>query len=104
MADKEHASAQCKHYDICGRDIDDNSAYGLCILHSTAVTKDAYAFAEALAIHRERHRDNFARFVFPTITSFREATFSEGADFGGATFSKGADFGGATFSKDAEFS
>jgi hypothetical protein len=103
MADKEHSSAQCKYYDICGRDVEANPADGLCILHSTDATKDADAFAEALALHRERHGDNFARFVFPTIANFYEATFSERAYFGGATFSKDADFYEATFSEDADF-
>jgi uncharacterized protein YjbI with pentapeptide repeats len=73
-------------------------------LHSIDPAKDARAFAEALAVHRERHGDRFSRFVFPGTASFREATFSEDVDFRKTTFSKDADFTGATFSKDANFS
>jgi uncharacterized protein YjbI with pentapeptide repeats len=101
MANKEHASAQCKFYNICGRDIEGNPADGLCILHSTDATKDAHAFAEALDIHRERHGDKFARFVFPTDIDI--ATFSKGADFHGAMFSKGATFREAMFIERADF-
>jgi hypothetical protein len=92
MADKEHPSARCKHYDICRRDIEGNPADGLCILHSTDATKDAHAFTQALALHRERYGDNFARFVFPTIANFNGAVFSKDADFSETTFSKGANF------------
>jgi hypothetical protein len=103
MAVKEDASTQCKYYDVCGRDIDGNPADGLCILHSIDATKDARAFGEALAIHRKRHGDNFARFVFPTITNFGGTTFSEDANFFQATFSEDANFIRATFSKGANF-
>lgn len=55
MADKEHASAQCKYHDVCGRDVEGDPADGLCILHSTDATKDADAFTKALAAHREHN-------------------------------------------------
>jgi hypothetical protein len=69
MANKEHASAQCKYYDICSRDIEGDPADGLCILHSTDAAKDVGAFTEALAAHRERYGDDFGGFVFPTIAN-----------------------------------
>jgi hypothetical protein len=106
--------AQCKYHEYCGRDVEDNTADGFCILHSTDSAKDAHTFAEALAAHRELNGDNFTRFVFPgkpdftgTIfakeAGFFQTTFGEGADFTRATFREGADFGGATFSKEANF-
>jgi uncharacterized protein YjbI with pentapeptide repeats len=106
MANKEYASAQCKYeYDdaICGWDVEGNLADGLCILHSTDSAKDAHAFAEALATHRERKGDRFTGFVFPEIADFRGATFSGSADFQGARFSGSADFRGARFSGSAGF-
>jgi hypothetical protein len=104
MANKEHASAQCKYYDICSRDIEGDPADGLCILHSTDAAKDVDAFTEALAAHRERYGDDFGGFVFPTIANFHTATFSEGANFRWAMFSEYADFLQATFSKHVNFS
>jgi uncharacterized protein YjbI with pentapeptide repeats len=104
MADNGYSSAQCKYYDVCGRDIEGDAADGLCILHSTDATKDADAFAEALAKHRERNGDKFIAFVFPEGVGCRTITFSEGADFSGATFTKDADFSGARFSEGANFS
>src|SRR5215510_13430203 len=104
MANEEHSSAQCKYYDICGRNVEVNPADGLCILHSIDATKDAHAFAEALATHREHNGNRFTAFVFPGRADFGEATFSGDADFAMATFSGGADFFGATFSGDADFS
>jgi uncharacterized protein YjbI with pentapeptide repeats len=103
MANKVSSSAQCKHYQICGLDVEGNPAEGLCILHSTDPAKDTDAFAEALATHRERTGDNFTDFVFPGIADFARATFSGAADFSGATFSGAADFSGATFGGDASF-
>jgi uncharacterized protein YjbI with pentapeptide repeats len=99
---------QCKYYyECCRRDVEDNSAEGLCILHSTDSAKDIRAFANALATHRERNGENFANFVFPGETDFRGvtfiATFTEGADFIGATFTQEAGFRGATFTKEAVF-
>jgi uncharacterized protein YjbI with pentapeptide repeats len=94
---------QCKYHKYCDRDVEDDSVDGLCILHSTDPAKDTHAFAEALVIHRERHGDNFARFVFPSRADFAGATFSERAIFDGATFTKEARFSHATFSKGASF-
>ncbi len=116
---------ECKYHTICGRDVEDNSAEGLCILHSTDPAKDTHAFTRALAAHRARNRDNFVNFVFPgkadfsnvTFTneanfhearfseraSFFRATFSQGAVFDEVTFTKGANFSGATFIKQAGF-
>jgi hypothetical protein len=94
---------QCKHYDICSRDVEDNAVDGLCILHSTGPDKDVHAFAQALATHRERNGNSFTRFVFPGGVSFRKATFSGDADFFEATFSGDAGFVGATFTKGADF-
>src|SRR5215469_13282297 len=115
MTNKEYSSApvpQCKHYDICGRDSEGNPADGLCILHSTDAAKDAHAFAEALATHRECKGNRFFAFVFPGGADFRRVTLNE-ADFTGATFSgranfrrvtfNEADFTGATFSGNADF-
>jgi len=107
MANKEHASAQCKYYSICGRDVEGNPADGLCILHSTDSTKGAYAFAEALATHREHHGDRFRAFVFPEEDDFFRASFGEMADFSSTTFGeryKIADFSGARFSGATNFS
>jgi uncharacterized protein YjbI with pentapeptide repeats len=114
MVNKEHASPQCQHYDICGRDVEGHPAEGLCVLHSTDAAKDARAFAQALASHRERNGERFIGFVFPERTNFTGATFSGNADFENATFrgaalftratfSKGANFGRATVSKGANF-
>ena len=103
MANKEHASAPCEYREFCGRDGERDLADGLCILHSTDPAKDAHAFADALAIHREHHGDSFFAFVFPGGADFAGATFSEGVSFYGATFSGEANFSKATFSKDAIF-
>jgi uncharacterized protein YjbI with pentapeptide repeats len=103
MADKEHAGAQCKYHHVCGRDIEGNPADGLCILHSTDPAKDARAFAEALAFHREHHGDSFIAFVFPGRADFAGTKFSGAASFSGATFSGLAVFGGATFGERTDF-
>jgi len=103
MANEEHSSAQCKHYDICGRNVEGSPADGLCILHSTDSAKDAHAFDKALATHRERKGDRFVAFVFPGVTDFSGVTFSGDTDFSGVTFSRDADFSGVTFSRDADF-
>jgi uncharacterized protein YjbI with pentapeptide repeats len=106
--------AQCKYYEYCSRDVEDNSAGGLCILHSTDSAKDTHAFAEALAAHRERYGDNFSHFVFPgetdfggitftKKTTFAQATFTGEAIFDGATFADWVDFARATFTKAAMF-
>jgi uncharacterized protein YjbI with pentapeptide repeats len=96
---------QCKDHEFCGRDVEDNSAEGLCILHSMDPAKNTHAFAEALAIHRERkYGDYFIHFVFPGRANFRGATFSKETNFGGATFNDGADFWNAKFLKRANFS
>jgi uncharacterized protein YjbI with pentapeptide repeats len=94
---------QCKYHQYCGRDVEDNSADGLCILHSIDPAKNADAFAEALAAHRERNRNNFIRFVFPRKADFSGITFHRLARFDGTTFTQGARFVGATFSKGAFF-
>jgi uncharacterized protein YjbI with pentapeptide repeats len=95
--------SQCKHYDICGWDVEGDPADGLCILHSTDPAKDTHAFAEALAAHRKHKGDKFSQFVFPDTADFSGATFGGEASFFYATFSKGADFSGATFSEKADF-
>jgi uncharacterized protein YjbI with pentapeptide repeats len=94
---------QCKYHEICGRDVEDHSAEGLCILHSTDPAKDTHAFPEALATHRERNGDYFIYFVFPERADFGAATFSKAAFFGAAKFLMEADFSGATFSERADF-
>jgi uncharacterized protein YjbI with pentapeptide repeats len=94
---------QCKYHEVCNRDVEGNSAEGLCILHSTDPAKDTHAFAEALAAHRQRKGDDFSRFFFPGRADFYRATFSEGADFRFATFSGEADFGSAMFNGMAFF-
>jgi hypothetical protein len=104
MTNKECSSAQCKYYDICGRDAEGNPADGLCILHSTDATKDVQAFAEALATHRKRNGDNFVGFIFPGSANFAGTKFGEGANFHGATFTEEANFVNATFTKEATFS
>jgi uncharacterized protein YjbI with pentapeptide repeats len=104
MANKEHASAKCKHYDFCGRDIEGNPTDGLCILHSTDPAKDTHAFAEALAEHRKReYGDYFINFVFPGRADFRDITFTRNADFSGATFNDRADFEDVQFLKRTSF-
>jgi uncharacterized protein YjbI with pentapeptide repeats len=103
MAKEEYTSAQCKYYQICGRDVEGNPADGVCILHSTDSAKDADAFAEALAAHREHKGDNFVSLLFPGKAAFYKATFSGEADFAGATFSGEAYFGEAAFSERAIF-
>jgi uncharacterized protein YjbI with pentapeptide repeats len=108
MADKAHTSPQCRHHGICGRDIEGNPADGSCILHSTNPAKDADAFAAALAIHRERHGDNFTWFVFPEATNFIATNFmmkwfGEGANFLGATFTGDISFYEARFRKSVSF-
>jgi hypothetical protein len=103
MVNKGDAGTQCKYYAVCDQYIESNPVDGLCILHSIDATKDADAFAEALATHREHHGDNFTAFVFPGEVDFGGATFSGAASFSGATFSKHAFFSGATFSERANF-
>src|SRR5437773_2054198 len=100
MSDGERGNSmpQCRLYKFCGRDVEDKSVDGLCILHSTDSAKDAHAFAKALATHRKLKGDSFISFVFPGRASFDDATFTKGADFSGATFNRGASFGGVTFS------
>jgi uncharacterized protein YjbI with pentapeptide repeats len=93
--------SQCKHYDICGRDVEGDPADGLCILHSTNLAKDTHAFTEALAAHRKHKGDNFSQFVFPDTAVFSGATFSKRAYFSDATFSEAALFSRATFSGEA---
>ena len=118
--------AQCKHYEICGRDALEGTGEGLCILHSNNLEKDTKAFDEALAEHRKEKGEDFTRFVFPGHADFNEATFigfpsfahtrfiqeadfsnvkfNEGADFSYAKFTKFASFFGATFTKRAYWS
>jgi uncharacterized protein YjbI with pentapeptide repeats len=96
--------SQCKYYyECCARDVEDNSAEGLCILHSTSPAKDTGAFDEALAAHRAQNGDNFVRFVFPGDADFSGATFSKEANFSWATFTKVAQFYGATFCGETHF-
>lgn len=59
---------ECKDHYFCGRDVEDGSVEGLCILHSTDPSKDKHAFIEALAIYREQkgeYGDYYINFVFP---------------------------------------
>jgi hypothetical protein len=95
--------SECKYHEFCGRDVEDNSAEGLCILHSTDPTKDADASAVALATHHERNGECFIYFVFPERADFRAATFSKVALFGAAKFLMEAEFSGATFTEGAFF-
>jgi uncharacterized protein YjbI with pentapeptide repeats len=96
---------ECKYHYTCGRNVEDSSAEGLCILHSTDPSKDTHTFAEAFAAHRERNGNNFHYFVFPkayyfpgnTITEDIENIFTKEVDFLGATFSNGISF--ALFSR-----
>jgi hypothetical protein len=70
--------SQCKYYyECCGRDVENNSAEGLCILHSTDPAKGIHAFDEALNAHRSRNGDNFRWFVFPGEAEFSNATFTK---------------------------
>jgi Pentapeptide repeats (9 copies) len=94
---------QCKYHEVCNRDVEGNSAEGLCILHSTDPAKDTHAFTEALDVHRERNGDRFTRFVFPEMVDFRMTTFRKGVDFNSATFYKGVNFNGASFGAEASF-
>jgi uncharacterized protein YjbI with pentapeptide repeats len=93
----------CKYHEICGQDVEGNSAEGLCILHSTDPAKDTHAFAEAVAAHRERNGDNFSRFVFPEMLDFRMAAFNKGVNFDSATFGNEVNFNGARFDAKANF-
>jgi hypothetical protein len=95
--------SQCKHYDICGRDVEGDPADGLCILHSTDLAKDTHAFTEALAAHRKHKGDNFSQFVFPDTADFSGATFGGEASFYHATFSEKANFYSATFAGKTRF-
>ena len=105
MTDREHPSTQCRDYRICGREIEGNPADGSCILHSKDPAKDVRAFAEALALHRERHGDNFTWFVFPEdADNFVMKRFHEGADFTRATFTGDISFFEARFRKTVCFS
>jgi hypothetical protein len=63
--------SECKYHEISGLDVKNDSAEGLCILHSTDPAKDTKAFTKALIIHRARHGDNFALFVFPINVAAR---------------------------------
>jgi uncharacterized protein YjbI with pentapeptide repeats len=83
---------QCKYHYTCGRDVEDNSAEGLCILHSTDSAKDTHRFAEALVTHREQNGNNFQHFVFPEAPHFLDDIFTKAVDFSGATFSDGISF------------
>jgi len=94
---------QCKHHRICHRDVEDNSAEGLCILHSTDPAKDTHAFTKAFDAHRERNGDDFTSFVFPETVDFRMTTFSKGVNFNSATFYKGVNFNAASFGAEASF-
>jgi uncharacterized protein YjbI with pentapeptide repeats len=95
---------ECKYHEFCDRDVEDNSAEGLCILHSTDPAKDTHAFAEALTAHRKReYGDYFIDFVFPGRVDFHETTFIKPVNFGGAIFSDEVDFHGAKFLKGAHF-
>jgi uncharacterized protein YjbI with pentapeptide repeats len=96
---------QCKHYNFCGRDVEDKSAEGLYILHSTNPAKDICVFAEALTAHRKReYGDYFIYFVFPGRVDFHEMTFTKPVNFGGAIFNDEVDFHGAKFLKGVHFS
>jgi uncharacterized protein YjbI with pentapeptide repeats len=95
---------QCKRYNICGRNVEDDPVDSLYILHSTDPAKDALTFAKALATHREHKGDNFVDFVFPGRADFRGARFIQEAVFDNATFTRGADFNNATFTWGAVFS
>jgi hypothetical protein len=72
-------------------------------VHSTDPTKEAGAFAAALATHLERNGDCFIHFVFPERADFGAATFSKAAFFGAAKFLMEAGFTGATFTEGATF-
>lgn len=60
---------KCEHHEICGRDADENTGDGLCILHSRNPEKDKEAFDRALVEHRDpkgpnkANKDNFSFFV-----------------------------------------
>jgi uncharacterized protein YjbI with pentapeptide repeats len=95
---------ECKHYKICGRDAEENTEEGLCILHSRHPNKDYRRFDEALAEHCKKNGDNFRRLVFPGLRNFSEATFDTEADFYGATFTEWASFFHARFTQGADFS
>jgi uncharacterized protein YjbI with pentapeptide repeats len=92
---------QCKHYKICGLDV--NPGEDLCVLHSQDPEKDKDAFEQALAAHRGKNGDNFEHFVFQEYADFRGVTFAHGANFSEAQFTEGADFFDATFQGRADF-
>lgn len=106
---------QCKHYEICRRDAEENSEEGLCILHSQNPYKDREKFDKALAAHGEEKGSNFQHFLFPEHAVYFKgarftdravfffAKFAEGCDFSDAIFSEGADFSRATFAERAKF-
>ncbi|MGO9570173.1 MAG: pentapeptide repeat-containing protein [Desulfomonilaceae bacterium] len=104
---------QCKHYEICGLDADPGE--DCCILHSHDPEKDRNAFAEALAVHREKREGSYSHFVFPApvdfsgvtltkVANFSDATFTQGAKFCGTEFKARAIFMNATFAATADFS
>lgn len=95
--------AQCKHYEICGRDALEETEEGLCILHSRIDGRDKKDFKEAFDKYRKAKGDNFDRFVFPEVTDFSRVTFTKGANFSRATFTKAVCFHGAIFKDGADF-
>jgi hypothetical protein len=94
---------KCYDHAICGLDDAADPDAGFCILHSKNPAKDAHAFAEALAAHREKHGETFTRMVFPRAADFTGVTFATPAFFHGALFLGAANFTGATFRDSAFF-
>jgi hypothetical protein len=70
--------SQCTFHDYWGRDVEVDPTTGWCLLHATDPAKDTHAFAEAFAMHRERHGDTFCRCVFPKRADCRGTTFTAG--------------------------
>jgi uncharacterized protein YjbI with pentapeptide repeats len=87
----------------CGLAAEGNPAHGLCILHSTDVTKDTRAFNEALALYRKSQGDDFNNIVFPGEPDFTSVHFDKNANFTMATFAGRVSFISASFAKTAHF-
>lgn len=69
--------AQCRYFDICGRNEGEGTEADLCILHSNSPRKNEQAFTTALDTHRKEKGDNFSFFVFPGEINFSGATFNK---------------------------